>query len=129
MCDGVKGLTSLNISGCPDTSDHSMHKIGQCLKRLKVLKMTNSNVTDMGISGIDNGLSHLEVLDISQSTYVTDSAVEEIADKLIQLKELNVSGCPHLTEQCLETVPLLLPSCRFILSCQHRFHFKTLWSF
>ena len=120
VCDGVKGLTDLNISGCTNIMDGSMRNIGGCLKQLKVLKMNNvCRVTDMGISCIANGLSHLEVLDISQCSTVTDSAVLEIAKNLSQLKELNVSHCDRLTENCLETVPLLLPSCHFIANRRH----------
>ena len=79
---GCRGLTALNIRGCPVTD---ISEIGRSCTNLTSLDMHGSSVTD--ISEIGRGCTNLTALDMN-NTSVTD--ISEIARGCRKLTSLNL---------------------------------------
>lgn len=71
------------------------------LRNLKVLKLSGTDISDIGIRYIIQGLPELKSLDLSSCQRITDCGIAQI-DGNHTLGELNLSSCKMITEVALD---------------------------
>jgi hypothetical protein len=84
-------LESLSISGYRGLNDATVAKLTG-LKKLKMLSLTNSGISNAAIKTIVESFPNLVNLDVSSNSRLTDAAAREIA-KLQQLETLGLLFC------------------------------------
>ncbi|MCL2744680.1 MAG: hypothetical protein FWE67_12590 [Planctomycetaceae bacterium] len=84
-------LETLEIADFRDLNDKHVEKLAP-LKKLKTLKLANSNLTNAGVAKIVSQFPELTSLDLSSNTLLTDDAIKEIV-KLANLETLSAIYC------------------------------------
>jgi Leucine-rich repeat (LRR) protein len=84
-------LETVEISNFRELNDSAVEKLTP-LKKLKVLKLTNSGLTNAGVASIVSRFPELTSLDLSSNTLLTDDAIKEII-KLENLESLVIIYC------------------------------------
>ncbi|KAK3919058.1 Dynein regulatory complex subunit 6 [Frankliniella fusca] len=93
----LKGLRTLNLSGCTRISDITLCHAFKFLE-LKSLDLTQCcQVSQLGIKALAENNPSLETLVLSMCYSICDEAIEAISIHLKRLKHLDVSECQKLT--------------------------------
>ena len=91
-------LTSISLSGCELVTDESAHYIAVKCNRLKFLYLSNTKVSDVGLTVISARTPWLVELDISNCIAVSDVGLVHLADRCEYLELINVVNCQQVTE-------------------------------
>ena len=107
-------LTSVNLSGCTQTTDEGLRLLVSKCTELQIILLGYCNrITDMGVSFLC-GLPNLRVLDLFIVNRLTDQSWSAFS-RMPKLERLNLGGC-HLLTDALDTAtsaatkPGILPS-------------------
>jgi hypothetical protein len=104
-------LTELYVNRCPCVKEEPLMWIGGSvgfnqpkLKKLVLLDVSETMVTDNGLIAVAHGCKKLQYLNLTDCFQITDKAIQEIASHCHKLKLLNLSNCNQLTNKSLIAV-------------------------
>ncbi|XP_037955145.1 dynein regulatory complex subunit 6 [Teleopsis dalmanni] len=100
----LKGLRSLNLSGCTKITDVSL-KYGLKLLELQCLILSNcQQISIVGMEALVLNCPSIQELNLSNCYCINDKSLQVITTKLTRLRSLNISGCSQLTDHSLDAI-------------------------
>lgn len=126
-------LSTLSLSFIRGLNDHAIREIlsppkdsrpgtdsKSRLRNLKCIKLSGTDITDVALRYITQGLPKLTQLDLSSCQRITDAGICQIGTSINAIKtlyELDLSSCKLITEQSLE----YLEKCEILTRLDLRF--------
>lgn len=122
-------LTELYANRCPCVKEDALMWISGSigfnqpkLKKLVLLDVSETSVTDDALISMAHGCKKLQYLNLTDCFQITDKAIQEIASHCHKLKLLNLTNCNKLTNKslialgkyCHELVSISIPRLRHI---------------
>eukprot|EP00899_Mesostigma_viride_P004199 jgi/Mesvir1/13780/Mv15949-RA.1 len=92
LAERCKSLSHLVLSNCPELTDVSLDVIADCCVNLTTLDVSDTLLSDRGISAIAAGCPLLTSLDVSRCRNVTDKSLSDVGQKCKGLQRLCVAG-------------------------------------
>jgi BTB/POZ domain/Leucine Rich repeat len=96
----LRAINILNLNGCKHITDNPCYIIAKQLPELSEVHLSQTNISDSGISSIVLGLNTLHTLDISK-TNATGASVIAISTKA-SLQSLNIAGCHEIRDEHID---------------------------
>ncbi|MFA6915705.1 MAG: hypothetical protein WC222_04855 [Parachlamydiales bacterium] len=108
----LKGLRSLNLSGCHQIRDADLSIILQGCSKLQVLNLTECNkLLDQGFYLIGRFVRNIQTLDLSRCL-LTDAALVDIGFRCKVLQKLVLQQCPNISDKGIVEVVKRLQNLR-----------------
>lgn len=115
IATGCPRLENLDLSWCSRVTDWSILKLSSGVPFLRSLRLSETRVTDVGLSEVWRGCRRLESMHLARCLHVTNTGVEStIAHCRIRLRSLNLASCEIVTD---DYVCRLMHSCP-VLKCR-----------
>lgn len=103
IASGCPRLEVLDLSWCSKITDWSISKIANRVPKLRVIGLSETHVTDSGISELTRCCSQLEVLHLARCENITNHSVDTIILRCrTRLTSLNLASCELVTDNYVE---------------------------
>lgn len=103
MTRGCVRLEVLDLSWCLRISDYSVLRIAENLPHLRELGLSETRVTDIGMSELTRCCTRLQILHLARCVYITDTGVDSIISHCQKrLISLNLATCELVSDQFVE---------------------------
>lgn len=103
VAKGCPRLEVLDLSWCSRVTDWSISKIAQNMPYLRELGLSETRVTDVGLSELTRCCTRLEALHLARCIYITDTGVESIITYCnTRLSSLNLASCQNVSDDYVE---------------------------
>eukprot|EP00177_Eucheuma_denticulatum_P000220 GFKZ01000379.1.p1 GENE.GFKZ01000379.1~~GFKZ01000379.1.p1 ORF type:complete len:431 (-),score=22.78 GFKZ01000379.1:1118-2410(-) len=110
IAKGCPRLEGLDLSWCGKVTDWSISKIAFSMKDLVDVGLSETRVTDVGISDLTKGCSKLEALHLARCIYITNRGVDSIITQCSErLTSLNLASCQHVSDDYVEKLIQVCP--------------------
>uniref|UniRef100_A0A336KKL6 CSON011983 protein n=1 Tax=Culicoides sonorensis TaxID=179676 RepID=A0A336KKL6_CULSO len=94
----LKGLQSLDISGCEEITNVSFLTSFRLLELRKFKASNLKKISGLGIEALVQGCPQIEVIDLGGCESLNDDCIKLISNRLKRLKFLDIHGCKSLTD-------------------------------
>jgi F-box and leucine-rich repeat protein 2/20 len=102
LTKGCPALEYIDLEDCCQLTDGALKSIGQYCRRLTYIDVSDTKVTDMGISDLTLGYPHLQSIFLHNCALLTRDSFSAIGSRCIRLKSLGVKGI--ITDACLTSL-------------------------
>lgn len=114
LASGCPRLELLDLSWCCKVTDWAVSKIASAMPRLREIGLSETRVTNIGISDLARSCAWLEALHVARCVRISDEGAESIMTYCAsRLTTLNIASCHNVTDECVEKLIETCPK----LSC------------
>lgn len=107
---GCPRLEVLDLSWCGRVTDWSILKIAQNMPHLRDVGLSETRVSDAGISELTRCCNKLEALHLARCVYISNTGVESIITHCKnRLRSLNLASCQSVSDHYVEVLIEVCP--------------------